>query len=79
MGQIPVSLACLCCNLLSSFYCKSKTSCLVAGVADTDWILLIKNGIPELLFFGGVLSWWKDGVENIFSVRAAVIGFVILG
>ena len=51
----------------------------MAGVADTDWILLIKNGIPELLFFGGVLSWWKDGVENIFSVRAAVIGFVILG
>lgn len=39
MGQIPVSRACLCCNLLSNFYCKSRTSCLVAGVAETDWIL----------------------------------------
>mgnify|MGYP006897226340 CR=1 FL=1 len=39
IGQIPVYLACLCCNLLSNFSWRSSTSCLVAGVAETDWIL----------------------------------------
>jgi hypothetical protein len=39
---------------------------------------LIKNGLPELLFFSGILSWRKNGVENILSVRAGIIAFVIL-
>ena len=39
MGQIPVSLAWRCWSLLSNFYWRSRTSCFVAGVAETDWIL----------------------------------------
>ncbi len=40
---------------------------------------LIKCKIPELLFFGSVLSGREDGVEDVFSVRTGIVGFVILG
>ena len=40
----------------------------MAGVADTDWILDKSRCIPKLLLFGGVLSRWKDRVEDVFSV-----------
>ena len=43
MGQIPVSLAWRCWSLLSNFYWRSRTSCFVAGVAATDWILNAGN------------------------------------
>ena len=35
MGQIPVSLAYLCYNLLSNYSCSINTSYLVAGVGET--------------------------------------------
>ena len=48
---MPVSRACRCCNLLSSFYCRSRTSCLVAGVAETDWILFLREGGTKVVAF----------------------------
>lgn len=39
----------------------------------------MRNVLPELLFFSGVLSRRQDGVEDIFSVSVALgIGFAIL-
>lgn len=50
MGHMPVSRACRCCRRLSNFYWRSRTSCLVAGVAETDCILVVMSYTKVVVF-----------------------------
>ena len=62
-GQIPVSLACLCWRLVSSFSCRLMTSSLVAGVLDT---LCTHSCPPSLHSRGGRMELRISSVSLLF-------------